>query len=152
MNSENSKTSDLCRLSLNLMDKIDLREKNKYIALSNLNIYYKWKIMKKPYKNNKFKVSSASAWNEEFELLDGPYSISVVKIISNIKININKIKNRITLIIKTRYYLELLTPETMNLLGSTKIKIIKNENGENVPRLEITEVILIHCNVVNNSY
>ena len=108
--------------------------------------------MKKPYKNNKFKVSSASAWNEEFELLDGPYSISVVKIISNIKININKIKNRITLIIKTRYYLELLTPETMNLLGSTKIKIIKNENGENVPRLEITEVILIHCNVVNNSY
>ena len=40
----------------------------------------------------------------------------------------------------------------MKLLGSTKSKIIKNENGENVPCLEITEVVLIHCNVVNNSY
>ena len=40
----------------------------------------------------------------------------------------------------------------MKLLGSTKSKITKDENGENVPYLEITEVILIHCNVVNNSY
>ena len=54
--------------------------------------------------------------------------------------------------IKTGYYFELLTPETMKLLGSTKSKITKDENGENVPYLEITEVILIHCNVVNNSY
>ena len=52
--------------------------------------------------------------------------------------------------IKTGYYLELLTPETMKLLGSTKSKITKD--GENVPYLEITEVILIHCNVLNNSY
>ena len=43
-------------------------------------------------------------------------------------------------------------PETMKLLGSTKSKITKNENGENVPHLEITEVILIHCNIVNNDY
>ena len=48
--------------------------------------------------------------------------------------------------IKTGYYLELLTPETMKLLGSTKSKITKDENGENVPYLEIL------CNVVNNSY
>ena len=40
----------------------------------------------------------------------------------------------------------------MKLLGSTKSKINKNENGENVPYLEITEVVLIYCNVVNNSY
>ena len=40
----------------------------------------------------------------------------------------------------------------MKILGSTKSKILKNENGENVPCLEITEVVLIHCNVVNNSY
>ena len=53
---------------------------------------------------------------------------------------------------KTRYYLELLTPETMKLLGNTKSKITKNENGENVPYLEITKVVLINCNVVNNSY
>ena len=64
----------------------------------------------------------------------------------------NKIGNRITFKIKAGYYLELLTPRTMKLIGSTKSKITKNENGENVPRLEITEVALIHCNVVNNSY
>ena len=40
----------------------------------------------------------------------------------------------------------------MKLLGSTKIKITKDENGENVPHLEITEVVLIHSNVVNNDY
>ena len=54
--------------------------------------------------------------------------------------------------IKTGYYLELLTPETMKLLGSTKSKITKDENGKNVPYLEITEVVLIHCNVVNKNY
>ena len=40
----------------------------------------------------------------------------------------------------------------MKLFENTKSKIIKDENGENVPQLEITEVILIHCNVANNSY
>ena len=49
-------------------------------------------------------------------------------------------------------YLELLTLESIKLLGSTKSKITKNENGEYVPYLERTEAILIHCNVVNNSY
>ena len=51
---------------------------------------------------------------------------------------------KITFKIKTGYYLELLTLETMNLLGSTKSKITKDENGENVPYLEINEVVLIH--------
>ena len=40
----------------------------------------------------------------------------------------------------------------MKLLGSTKIEITKNENGENEPHLEITEVVLVHCNIVNNNY
>ena len=40
----------------------------------------------------------------------------------------------------------------MKLLGSTKSKIIKNESDENVPNLEITKVVLVHCNIVNNSY
>ena len=66
-------------------------------------------------------------------------------------IYINKTGNRITFKIKTGYYLALLTPETMKLLGSTKSKITEDKNGENVPYLKITEV-LIHCNVVNNSY
>ena len=59
---------------------------------------------------------------------------------------------RITFKIKIVYYLELLMPETMKLLGSSKSKITKDENGENVPRLEITELVLIHCNIVNNDY
>ena len=40
----------------------------------------------------------------------------------------------------------------MKLLGSTKSKITKDENDENVPYLEITEVVLVHCNIVNNNY
>ena len=70
----------------------------------------------------------------------------------SIKINVNKVENRIMLTIKTGYYLELVTPETIKLLGSTKSKITKDKNGENIPYLEIAEVVLIHCNVVDNSY
>ena len=73
MNSENSKTSDPHRLLLNLSDKINLKRSDKYVALSNLSIYYTWKNIKKSYKNNKFKIS-APTWNEEFELPDGSYS------------------------------------------------------------------------------
>ena len=58
MNSENNKTSDPHRLLLNLADKIDLRRKDKYIALSNLSICFTWKNIKKPFKNNKFKMSA----------------------------------------------------------------------------------------------
>ena len=53
---------------------------------------------------------------------------------------------------KNGYYLELLTSETMKLLGSTESKIIAEKNGENVPRLEIVELALIHCSIVNNNY
>ena len=69
-----------------------------------------------------------------------------------IKIYVNQIKNRITFRMKTVYYLELLTSEAMKLLRSTKSKITKDENGGNVPRLEITELVLVHCNIVNNEY
>ena len=64
----------------------------------------------------------------------------------------NKIENRITFKIKDGYSLELVTPETMKLLGSTKSKITEDKNGENVPHLEITEVVLVHCNIVDNDY
>ena len=64
----------------------------------------------------------------------------------SIRIYINKIENRIKLKIKSGYYLELLTPETMKILGGTKTKITKDEKGEDIPYLEITEVVLIHCN------
>ena len=61
------------------------------------------------------------------------------------KIYTNKIENRITFKIKTGYYVELLTLGTMKLLESTKSKITKDKNGENVPYLEITEAVLINC-------
>ena len=62
------------------------------------------------------------------------------------QIYVNKIKNRITFKIKRGYSLELLTKETMKLLGSTKNEITTDKNGENVPHLEITKVVLVHCN------
>ena len=67
-------------------------------------------------------------------------------------IYVNKIENKITLKIKTRYYLVLLIPETMRLLGSTKNEITKDECAEKVPHLEITEVVLVHFNIVSNYY
>ena len=75
MNSENSKTSDLSRLLLNLTEKLNLNRSDKYVALSKFSIYYIWKNIKHSYKNNKFKVS-APTWNEEFELPDGSCSVS----------------------------------------------------------------------------
>ena len=50
------------------------------------------------------------------------------------------------------YYLDILTTETMKLLGSTKSKITKDKNEENVPHTEITEVVLVHCTIINNDY
>ena len=143
MNSENSKTSDPHRLLLNLTDKINLKRSNKYVALSNLSIYYTWKNIKKSYKNNKFKIS-APTWNENFELPNRSCSLSDIQdyfeyILKkyetatdnpSIMIYVKKIENRITFKIKTGYYLEVLMSATMKLLGSTKSKVTKDENGE----------------------
>ena len=65
---------------------------------------------------------------------------------------VNKIASRITFRIKTGYYLELLTSKTMKLFRKTKNKITMDKNGENVPHLEITEVVLVHCNIFNSDY
>ena len=132
MNSENSKTSEYHVLVLKFTDKLDLRRGQKTVALSNLSIYYTWKNIKSSYNNNKFKIS-APTWNEEFELPDGSYSISDIqdyfeyikkKSVDNpsIRIYVSRIENRITFKIKSGYYLELLTPETMKLLGSAESK------------------------------
>ena len=64
----------------------------------------------------------------------------------------NKIKNRIIFKIETGYKLELLSPDTMKLLESTKKYVDQDKNGEDVPKLESTEVVLEHCNLVNNNY
>ena len=69
-----------------------------------------------------------------------------------VMIYVNKIEKRAKFNIKSGYSLEILSPETIKLLGSTENKITKDKNGENAPHLEITEIVLVHCNIVNNDY
>ena len=152
-------------LTLKLTSKLDLRLGEKVIALSNLSIYYTWKNMKSSHNNNKFRIY-APTWNDEFELPDGLYSVSDIQdhfeFISekhgenndnpSVQMYVNKIEKRITFKVKGGYSLELSTPETMKLLGSTENEITNDKNGENVPNLEITEVVLVHCNILNNDF
>ena len=165
MNTEKSKKNEPHRFKLDFADKRNLKNPKKNIALVNLSIYYTWKNIKSEYNNNKFKIS-APAWIETFDLPDGSYTIDDIqdyfefiikkheKLTDNppIKIYSSKIKNRIVFKIKTGCKLELLTPETMKLLGSTKTVVDKNKNSENVPKLESVEVVLVHCNLVKNDY
>ena len=69
-----------------------------------------------------------------------------------IQIYPNKIKKIIIFKVKTGYKLELLSSETMKLLRSAKTDVDKDKDGEDVPKLETVEVVLVHCNLVNNSY
>ena len=78
MNSENSKTPKPHVLILKLANKLDSRFGEKVIALSDLSIYCEWKNIESSYNNNKFKIS-APTWNDEFEILDGSYSISDIQ-------------------------------------------------------------------------
>ena len=165
MNTKNSKTSEPHRLKYNLIDKLDLKNPNKNMALASLSIYYTWKNAKSIYNNNKFKIS-APTWNDTFDLPDGSYNIparqnyieyiikkhEAIAETAPILIYANKISNRIVFKIKTGYKLELLSKETMKLLGSTKDTIDADKNSENVSRLEKVEVVLVHCNLINNSY
>ena len=158
MNTKNSKTNEPHKLKYNLIDKLDLKNPNKNMALASLSIYYTWKNVKSIYNDNKFKIS-APTWNVTFDLPDGSYNIPAIQnyieyIIKKhetiaetapILIYANKISNRIVFKIKTGYKLKLLLKETMKLLGSTR-------DSENIPRLKNVEVVLVHCNLVNNSY
>ena len=165
MNTLNSKINVSNKFMYQFTDKLNLENPNKNMSLANLSIYYTWKNIKSEYSNNNFKIS-APTWNDELNLPDGSYSVSDIQdyfeyIIKKhetiadsppVQIYVNKIKNRIIFKIKTRYKLELLTKETMQLLGSSKKDIDQNKNGEIVPRLVTIEVVLVHCNLVNNSY
>ena len=64
----------------------------------------------------------------------------------------NRIINRIVFKLKAGCKLEVLTPETMKLLRSAEKDVDKNKDGENVPKLESVEVVLVHCNLVKNDY
>ena len=106
MNSENIKTSGFNRILLNISDKINLEKSDKYVALLNLTIYYKWKNIKMSHSNITFEIS-VPTWNE---LLDKSFSISYIQdyfkyiiekhetVTDNppIRIYMNQIESRIT--------------------------------------------------------
>ena len=133
MNTKNSKTNESHRFKYDLIDKLDLKNPNKNMALSSLSIYYTWKNVKSTYNNYKFKIS-APTWNETFDLPYGSCNIPEIQnyfeyIIKKhetiaetapILIYANNITNKIVFKIKTGYKLELLSEETMKLLGSTR--------------------------------
>ena len=156
MHSENSKTSQPHVLVLKFINKLDLRIGEKIIALPNLSIYYTWKNMKSSHNNNKFKYLhqhgsySVSDIQDYFEYILKKHGENTDK--SLVQIYVNKIENRVTFKIKDGYSLELSSSETMKLLGSTGNKVTKDKNGENALHLEITEVVLVHCNTLNNDH
>ena len=126
------------------------------MTLTNLCFYYTWRNIKSEYNKNKFNIS-APTWNDTFDLPDGLYSISVIQdyfefIIQKqetlteyppVQICPNKIKKRVVFKIKTGCKLELLIFETMKLLGSTKKDVDKDKDGENMPKLESVEAVLV---------
>ena len=142
INTSNSKAKEPNRFRYILIDKLNLNNREKIFALANMSVYYTWKNVKSEYNNNKFKIT-APAWDETFDLPDGSYNINLIQdyfefmikkheTITDdnfpIRIYSNNIKNRIVFKIKTGYKLELLTNETMKLLGNgsmiDKIKIV----------------------------
>ena len=165
MNTTNSKTKHLNKFVYNLTDKLNFKNSNKNIALANLSIYYTWKNIKSDRNNNKFKIS-ASTWNDTFDVPDGSYSIATLQNyfeyiikkhetiadVSPVLIYVNETNNRIVVKIKSGYKLELLSKETMRLLGSSADTIDGDKNSELVPKLESVDLVLVHCNLVNSNY
>ena len=165
MSTKNTKTNEPQRFRLSLADKLNLKNQHKNMALANLSIRYTWKNIQSAYNNNRFKIS-APTWNDTFHLPDGSYSIADIQnyfkfiirkhgtLAENLPIQIfsNKIKTSIAWEVQTGYKLELLSPETMKLLGTTKKDVDEDKDGEDVPKLESVEVMLAHCSLVNNNY
>ena len=119
INTENSKTNEAHKFRLSLSDKLNLKNPQKNIALGNLSIYYTWKNI----------GMILLIYLMVFILLQ------ILKIIlnlslKNMKLYPNKVKNMIVFKIKTGYKLELLSPETMKLLGSTKKVVDKKKKME----------------------
>ena len=160
MNTANSKTSESNKFVYNFTDKLNLKNPNKCIALANLSMYYTWKNVKSSYNNSK------PTWNDTFDVLVGSYFIAALQnyfeyiirkhetitTTSPILIYVNTTNNRIVFKIKSGYKLELLSKETMKLLGSSKSVIDSDKNSELVPKLESVDLVLMHCNLVNYSY
>ena len=164
MNTLNSKTSESNKFIYQFTEKLNLKNPNKNMALANLSITIHRKTLN----------LNATTINLRYMLQLGMMNVICLMdlIVSGIKdyfeyiikrhetiadnppvqIYVNKIKNKIVFKTKTGYKLELLTEETMLLLGSSKKAIDRNKDGEIVPRLEAVKVVLVHCNLINNSY
>ena len=150
-NTENSKINEPHKFILNLLQRLDLKSANKHVAPQNLSINYTWKSIRKQYKNNKLKII-APTWNNEF---DGSYSVSDIQdyieyiikkhekltTIAPIHSYVNRINNRLVFQIKDGYKLELQTPETIKLFGTTKKLLNKTKTGENKSSLEVVELV-----------
>ena len=146
ISTENSKINEPHKFRLTLADKRNLKDVLKNMALENVSIYYTWKNIKPKESNNKLKILT---WNDEFHLLHESYLIFNIQdyfeyttekhktFTENppVEIYVNRIKNRIVFQVKTGYKLELLSPETMKLLGSTNNQ---NKVSENVPSLKVS--------------
>ena len=136
-----AKANETHKFVLNLSQGLDLGSSNKHIVLQNFSIYCTRKNIRKQYKNNRLKII-APTLNDEFELPDGFYSVSNIQVyiefiikkhtisttIAPIHVSIKRIDNRLVLKIKDGYKLELQTPETMKLFGTTKKLIVKRQN------------------------
>ena len=121
------------------------------------------KIIRKQYKNNKLKIIAPTR-NDEFELQDSSYSVSDIQdyiaciikkhekltTVPPIHVYINRINNRLVFEIRYGYNLELQTTETIKLCGSTKKLIDKTKNGQNVQSLELIELVVVQCDLVDN--
>ena len=161
MNTANSKTKHSNKFVYNFTDKLKLKNPNENITLANLSIYYTWKNVKSDYNNNKFKRSAPT-----FGMPDGSYSIAglqnyfeyiikkheTIAKVSPVLLYVNEINNRIVFKIKSVYKLELLSKETMRLLRSSSDAIDGDKNRQLVPKLESVDLVLVHCNLVNNDY
>ena len=135
MNTKNSKTNEAHRFRLSLADKLNLKDPSKNMALANLSAYYTCRKIKSAHNNNKFKIFAPT-------LAENP----------PVQIYPNKIKNRIVFKVKTGCKLELLSSETMKLLGSTKKDVDQDKDREDTPKLESVEVVLVHFNLLSNNY
>ena len=165
MNTENGNTNQSHRFRLTSADKLNLKDTNKDMSLTDLSIYYTWKNIKSAFKNRNYKIY-APTQNDEFDLPEGSYFVSGIqdyfeyiienrKTIANntpVQIYVNKIKNRVIFKIKLGYKLELLSLETIKLLGSTKNDVDQDKDGENVLKLEPIEDFLVPRSLVNNNY
>ena len=146
INTENNKINESNKFFYQFTDKLTLKNpNNKNIRLVKLSIYYTWKNIISAYNNNQFKISAPTR-HDDFYLPEGSYSISdiqdyfefIIKKHKSSHANLpNETKNRIVFKIKTGYKLELLSPETMKLLGTTKKDFDKDKDGEDIPKLEL---------------